>query len=153
MQTHTLNPSRRSFLAFLFKAPLIPAALFASRKLARALPPARRPVLLNDFKIAGFQYYDGPEHLAAIAPGAALTLRPQPANPHDPFAVEIFHGPAKLGYVPRYCNRHLSRMLQEAVPLVCQAVVVSPEAAPWDAVAVNIYLPHPEPLQNAGRAV
>lgn len=144
MKTDTLNPSRRSFLGFLFKAPLIPAAVMASRNLTQAMPPARRPVLLNDFKIAGFQYYDGPRQLAALAPGATLTLRAQPTNPYDVFAVEIFHGSAKLGYVPRYCNRHLSRMLLDGVVLECQADTISPKSAPWDAVGVNVYLHQPQ---------
>ena len=144
MKTATVNPSRRSFLAFLFKAPLIPAAVLATRKLAQALPAPPRQVLLNDFKIAGFQYYDGPKPLGELASGAQLTLRAQPANPHDFFAVEIFHGQAKLGYVPRYCNRHLSRMLQEGVPLACRADAIAPKAAPWDAVAVNVYIHQPE---------
>lgn len=142
LNTDTPNRSRRSFLGFLIKAPAIPAAVIACREVAAAMP---RRVLLNDFKIAGFQYYGGPTHLPALAAGARLTLRPQPTNPHDAFAVEIFHGPVKLGYVPRYCNRHLSRMLLDGVALECQADTIAPNAAPWDAVAVNVYLAQVEP--------
>jgi hypothetical protein len=144
MKTNT-HPSRRSFLGFLLKAPLIPAAAFATCRPAHAAAPASRHVLLNDFKIAGFRYYEGPKQLPSLAPGATFTLRPEPTNPHDAFAVEIFHGTAKLGYVPRHCNRHLSRMLLDGVELECHADAVSPEAAPWDAVAVNVYLTHRTP--------
>lgn len=134
--------SRRSFLGFLAKTPIISAAVMANRQPASATPPPRSQVLLNDFKIAGFQYYDGPKHIGALMPGVRLTLRAQPTNPFDVFAVEILHGPVKLGYVPRYCNRHLSRMLLEGVELECRTDTVSAKVAPWDAVAVNVYLVH-----------
>jgi hypothetical protein len=35
----------------------------------------------------------------------------EPTNLHVAFAVEILHGPAKLGYVPRFCSRQVSRLL------------------------------------------
>jgi hypothetical protein len=46
-----------------------------------------------------------------------MTRRAEPTNPHDSFAVEIMHGPAKLGYLPRYCSRQISRLLQADAPL------------------------------------
>ena len=155
MKTDTPNQSRRSFLGFLIKAPVIPVAASCLPSAACSLqplntaPPVRRSVLLNDFKIAGFRYYDGPGQLPALAPGAKLTLRAQPANPYDAFAVEIFHGPVKLGYVPRFCNRHLSRLLLDGVELDCEADAISPQAAPWDAVAVNVYLPLSPPTASS----
>ena len=131
--------SRRVFLGFLAKAPLVPAAVLAARPTRAATPPERQ-VLLNDFAIAGFSYYEGAKELPALIPGSGLTLRAEPRNPHDAFAVEILHGPAKLGYVPRFCNRHISRLLLEAVPLACEVERVDAEAPPWDAVYVRVLL-------------
>jgi len=95
---------------------------------------------MNDFAIAGFRYYDGAKELPGLVAGTKLTLRAEPANPYDCFAVEIFHGNAKLGYVPRFCNRHISRLLQDAVPLTCEVERVDAEAPPWEAVAVKLFL-------------
>jgi len=92
------------------------------------------------FPIAGFRYYNGDAVLPELLPGTALTLRAQPDNPHDPCAVEILHGGWKLGYIPRFCNRRVSRLLQDAVPLTCEVTRISADAPPWDAVAVRIYL-------------
>lgn len=98
------------------------------------------------FPIAGFCYYDGEAAFPELQPGTALTLRAQPENPHDACAVEILHGAWKLGYVPRYCNRQLSRLLQDAVPLTCAVARINPDAPPWDAVAVRVALAQPELL-------
>ena len=70
--------------------------------------------------------------------GSLLTLRPEPTNPHDSYAVEILHGEAKLGYVPRFCNRHISQMLAEGVPLTCTIERVDPNSPPWEAVSVRL---------------
>ena len=101
---------------------------------------AQRRVLMNDFAIAGFRYYDGPGELPELAVGTGLTLRAQPTNAYDPFAVEILHGTVKLGYVPRFCNRHLSRLLLEGVPLACAIEAVDPNVPPWEAVCVRVSL-------------
>jgi len=44
-----------------------------------------------------------PEALAAddAAPGRPLELRRDPANPHDPNAIEVLAGGRQLGFVPR----------------------------------------------------
>lgn len=128
--------SRRGFLGLLAKLPLIPAAVLPTRG---ASAPKHR-VLMNDFAIAGFRYYDGAKDLPRLTAGTTLTLRAEPENPHDRFAVQIFHGPAKLGYVPRFCNRHICRLLLEGVPLACEVERVDAKAPPWEAVSVRLSL-------------
>ena len=140
MNHSAFSDSRRAFLSLLVKAPLIPAAVLLTRKASAALAPQVRQVLMNDFPIAGFRYYDGTKELPALTVGTRLTLRAEPTNPHDPFAVEILHGPTKLGYVPRFCNRHISRLLQDAVPLTCAVERLDPQSPPWEAVKVRIHL-------------
>ena len=94
--------------------------------------------------IAGFQHYDGAAVLTDLRPGTALNLRAQPDNPHDPFAVEILHGRTKLGYVPRFCNRQLSQLLDSDDPPTCEVAHVSADSPPWEAVAVRISVNQPE---------
>lgn len=128
--------SRRDFLGLLARLPLLPAAVLPTR----AAPTSRRQVLMNDFAIAGFRYYDGPTELPRLTAGTTLTLRAEPENPHDPFAVEILHGSAKLGYIPRFCNRHISRLLLEGVALACEIERVDAKAPPWEAIDVRVLL-------------
>lgn len=130
--------SRRAFLSTLAKLPLVPPAVLAARP-APAVQPGRR-ILMNDFAIAGYQYYDGPAALRCLTAGATLSLQAEPANPHDSFAVAIFHEAAKLGYVPRFCNRHISRLLEGLVSLAWVVERVNPAAPPWEAVFVHVCL-------------
>ena len=145
--------NRRSFLGFLTKVPLITAALIVCRKGLEPVVPPNQRVLINDFHIAGFRYYDGAKVIHALVPGAILKLNAEPTNPYDAFAVEIILGSSKLGYVPRFCNRHLSRMLLNGVQLNCEIQFVNPNTPPWESVAVNVYLPHSKPFcENALQA-
>ena len=97
-------------------------------------------VMMNRFSVAGFQYYDGPAVLNRIRPGDTLTLRVEPQNPHDEFAVEIFHGTTKLGYIPRSDNRHISRLLANNVKLPAKVEYTRTQGPTWKAVKVNVYL-------------
>ena len=89
MNHSAFSDSRRAFLSLLVKAPLIPAAVLLTRKASAALAPQVRQVLMNDFPIAGFRYYDGTKELPALTVGTRLTLRAEPTNPHEPFAVDL----------------------------------------------------------------
>jgi len=105
---------------------------------------------MNDFAIAGFRYCDGAKELPHLTAGTRLTLRAEPANPYDSFAVEILHGHAKLGYVPRFCNRHISRLLIESVPLACDVGRADSHAPPWEAIYVKVLLAVPATGIDAG---
>ncbi len=140
MKLDTTTTSRRGFLGFLLKLPIIPATLLTNRRVSAEAVSPKMPVLMNDFAIAGFRYYDGPRELHRLSAGIRLDLRAEPGNPHDVFAVEILHDSAKLGYVPRFCNRHLSRLLLAEVPLVCETERINPSAPPWEAVWVRVGL-------------
>ena len=97
----------------------------------------------HSFPIAGFRHYAGAGRIRALSPGTRLTLRVEPTNPHDAFAVEILHGPAKLGYVPRFCNRPVNRLLLDSVPLACDVERFDPQAPPWESVAVRVHVVQP----------
>ncbi|MEY4385532.1 MAG: hypothetical protein RLY20_815 [Verrucomicrobiota bacterium] len=140
MQTQIEDPTRRKFLGLLAKLPLVPASMLVAHNVGKMLPPAPRKVLLNDFPIAGFKYYHGPSVHPSLHAGTALHLRAEPGNPYDPHAVEILRGGDKLGYVPRFCNRHLSRLLQAGVSLSCTVGQVNPMQPAWQAVQVRVSL-------------
>jgi hypothetical protein len=105
----------------------------------------------HPFPIAGFRHYAGAASIRALTPGTRLTIRIEPTNPYDSFAVEILHGPAKLGYVPLFCNRPVNRLFLDSVPLACDVERFDPHAPPWEAVAVRLQmLPQSKPAQHAG---
>ncbi|MGE4528808.1 MAG: HIRAN domain-containing protein, partial [Rhodospirillaceae bacterium] len=70
-----------------------------------AAQTAARPLLLETY-VAGGMYYDAAEILRRLAWGTPLRLRREPANPHDPLAIEVLtESGLKLGYLPRAVNR------------------------------------------------
>ena len=125
--------SRRRFFGLLGAVPFLGAASGLKK-------PAGGKILMNRFSIAGFQYYDGPQVIGRIRSGDRLTLKAEPANPYDEFAVEIFYGKTKLGYIPRSDNRHISRLLLGGGEPVAEVEYAKPEGSGWKAVKANVYL-------------
>ncbi len=116
----------------------LPGILFALGIRHELGAASSQSVLLNRFSIAGFRYYDGPRLLPYLKVGATLRLEAQPHHPEDEFAVAIFWKRFQLGYVPRSDNRHISRLLQQGIPLQCSIEAVNPDAVPWQQVKVQV---------------
>ncbi len=93
---------------------------------------------MNRFRIAGFQYYSGPQLRHQLSPGAPLQLIAEPKNRHDPFAVRIEWRGNKLGYVPRSDNHHISRLLLQGVKLQAQVIKSSKDSDQWQGVRVAV---------------
>ncbi|WP_343031819.1 HIRAN domain-containing protein [Secundilactobacillus folii] len=64
-----------------------------------------------DFHIAGFGYADGLDVIDNLTLGQPVQLVLEPDNPYDPQAIAIYFKDVKLGYVPRYQNDLLSKLL------------------------------------------
>lgn len=129
-----LNP-RRLFLQWLPTLPLL--GLITPPALAQPVP---RKLLMNQFRVAGLAYYDVRMAIHAIQPGDPLRLVAESTNLHDEFAVELWHGDRKLGYIPRSDNRHLSRLLQQGASLACEVWASDPDATVWEMVRAKVYL-------------
>ncbi|WFS61887.1 HIRAN domain-containing protein [Pseudodesulfovibrio thermohalotolerans] len=125
--------SRRRFLG------AIPAFPFLFGK-AEQPQPQKTKTMVNRFSVAGFQYYQGETVIHSLHPGDSLILKAEPGNPHDYYAVEIFHGRTKLGYVPRTDNKHISRLLRDQVELTCEVDEACPGSSPWNAVTVKVFI-------------
>jgi hypothetical protein len=101
---------------------------------------------LDRFRIAGFQYHQGPFILDELRPGDELELVREATNPHDHRAVALYRGKAHMGYVPRSRNRPVARLLDQECALLCRITAVDPDAEPWNAVAVSILVLGPSRL-------
>ncbi len=124
--------------AFLKQLGLFPFGLWQLATARSAKP--ERTVLMNQFSVAGFQYYDGPRVLPVLKPGMRVRLVAQPNHPEDEFAVAIYWKRFQLGYVPRSDNKHISRLLQSGVPVVGEILAVDPTTVPWHQVKVRVML-------------
>ena len=64
----------------------------------------RKPVKkvhLTNFHIAGFGYWEGCEAFEQLKIGTKLEFVREEDNPFDPYAVAIYFGDYKLGFIPR----------------------------------------------------
>ncbi len=77
------------------------AAVVATKYAGAGVPEKATDVYLNSPYIAGFQYYQGTKLEDLLKESDVLTLKRQAENPHDYFAVEVYHDNKKLGYLPR----------------------------------------------------
>jgi len=74
-------------------------------------------VLLQTSLTAGLAHHDAKEVWPELRPGDRLELRREPANPHDPNAVQVWREGRLLGYLPRADNRDVARQLDRGQPL------------------------------------
>ena len=116
--------SRKTFLIYLLQLPLFGGIA----KYLYGFKPQQH-YLLNKFSVAGFYYYKGPEIVQKMEAGEILNMKPEPKNVHDKYAVELHHKGTMIGYIPRSDNRHISRLLQQGLNMVCTIREVNPDEA------------------------
>lgn len=95
-----------------------------------------------NFEIAGFTYWDGCMALEELKVGTRLILAREEENKFDPYAVAIYYGDYKLGFVPRKVNQQLCQFIDLGYGDIFDARVqrVSPERHMEDQVGVVIYI-------------
>ena len=65
-------------------------------------PQIASTTTLAHLRLAGWAFHQGPEIESPITPGTALSLKPEPDNPHDPHAIAVFCGSVQIGYLPAH---------------------------------------------------
>ena len=95
-----------------------------------------------NFDIAGFSYWDGALVLCDLKPGKKVRLEREEDNKFDPYAVAIWYGENKLGFIPRDMNHEMSKFLEMGYEDIFDARIqrVAPEEHPEHQVSVIIYL-------------
>ena len=130
-----MSNTRRLFLQWL---PSLPLLGFLPRPAVASPTPRTR--LMNQFRVAGLAYYAVEAAIHGMQAGDPLRRVAEPTNPHDEFAVEIWHGEHKLGYVLRSDNRPISRLLRQGATLAGEVWAADPEATVWERVRARMYL-------------
>lgn len=98
-----------------------------------------REISLMRCSVAGIGYYDYPRVAGALASGARLVLRRQPANPHDHRAIEVFtEAGAKLGYVPRADNAAVSSLMDAGYVLLARIADHGRDSSRWWRVSMEV---------------
>lgn len=95
------------------------------------------------FYIAGFKFHSGMLKIGKdeIAEGDTVVLVPDPANPYDENAIEVYHGEDMIGFVPKAINQKLLPIFDQVDEWHGEVTKANKEAAldePWKAVQVLV---------------
>ena len=99
-------------------------------------------VHLDNFHIAGFGYWDGCEAFEHLKIGTRLDLVREADNPFDPYAVAIYYGEFKLGFIPRGSNHDISKYLDVGLGDIYEVRItrITPDVPPEQQVEVVLYV-------------
>ena len=102
-------------------------------------PFAREIFVLNVF-VAGTTYCENIDDVIdQIAPGVSLKLRRDPDNEVDEFAIGIYIGTTRIGWVPMKDNLVVARLMDAGKAFTCKVVKVT-SLGSWWKINVNIYM-------------
>ena len=99
-------------LATIGAGAVIAAADAAGMLLSVPMPFQNKIVLLEDTRVAGTTHIQGIDAVVhTLAVGAELRLEREPGNLADAWAIRVFAGSDRIGYVPADCNEVLARLM------------------------------------------
>ena len=99
-----------------------------------------KKVHLANFHIAGFGYWEGCEAFEMLKIGTRLDLVREEDNPFDPYAVAIYYGDYKLGFIPRGSNHDISKYLDMGLDDIYDVRItrITPDVHPEQQVEVIV---------------
>ena len=127
--------SRKTFLIYLLQMPFFAGIT----KYLYGFKP-KQHFLLNKFSVAGFTFYKGTDFINTMKAGETISMKPKPTNPHDKYAVELYYKEQMIGHIPRSDNRHIFRLLEQGLDLICTIWQVNPEEDTWQMCKVKVEL-------------
>ena len=101
-----------------------------------------KKVHLANFHIAGFGYWEGCEAFEQLKIGTKLELVREADNRFDPYAVAIYYGEYKLGFIPRGSNHDISKYLDMGLDDIYEVRItrITPDVHPEQQVEVIVYI-------------
>lgn len=115
------------------------ALLFVPKQSPENKPLATKEIRLSSPYIAGFQYYRGIEMEQMLKENDSLILKREPQNPHDCYAIEVYNGSIKLGYLPREENKVIARIMDQGMTVKARIIKIKPEEHPYRRIKVNVF--------------
>lgn len=96
--------------------------------------------VFNVVRIAGAQYADGYKIWPIFNIGDQLSLIPEPTNPHDPNAVQVWYAGNRLGYIARDAgtNVEIARWLQLGGEYEARLIRKDPSAHPYSQLFMKV---------------
>lgn len=102
-------------------------------------PFAREIFVLNVF-VAGTTYCENIDDVIdQVKPGVSLKMRRDPDNEVDEFAIGIYIGTSRIGWVPMKDNLVIARLMDAGKAFTCKVVKVT-NLGSWWKINVSIYM-------------
>ena len=102
-------------------------------------PFAREIFVLNVF-VAGTTYCENIDDVIdQVTPGVSLKMRRDPDNEVDEFAIGIYIGTTRIGWVPMKDNLVIARLMDAGKAFTCKVVKVT-NLGSWWKINVSIYM-------------
>ncbi|WP_051929460.1 HIRAN domain-containing protein [Flavobacterium sp. 83] len=101
---------------------------------------SQKPVKIYDNYIKGLTHYQFGKIRSELAVGQELVLNREINNQYDSFAVEVYFGSYKLGYLAAYENIAIANMLEQRVSFKAfvSKLTSNPDQV-FDGLAIEIY--------------
>ena len=99
--------------------------------------PFAKDIFLLETHVAGLNYYEINTLKQPLILAEPLLLRREPENPHDSLAIMVLtRAEQKLGYVPRYRNPILARLMDAGKTLIVEVASLLVDDAALSGVAI-----------------
>lgn len=114
-------------------------ALLSGGAGANIQPFAREIFVLNVF-VSGTTYCENIDDVIdLVKPGVSLKMRRDPDNEVDEFAIGIYIGTTRIGWVPMKDNLVIARLMDAGKAFTCKVVKVT-NLGSWWKINVSIYM-------------
>jgi hypothetical protein len=100
----------------------------------------RDRVIIQESRIAGFQFHSGEAVWSSLSAGDRLKLVREPKSVHDPNAVAVYFHDQQLGYIPRAENSTIAQMLDRGEQLDARICRLVESSDPWERVRITVSL-------------
>ena len=120
--------------------PVTPGLLSLLSGKDAGIEPFRQEIFLLEIVIAGTSYCDDIESVeSSVVSEKVLTMKREPDNKYDKFAIAIYCDNVRIGFVPADMNLVCSRLMDAGKLFFCR--VVSKEwKNEWLKIKANIYM-------------
>ncbi len=103
--------------------------------------PFRQEIFVLNVFIDGTGYCERiKDILPHLSPGMQLTLRRQPDNEVDEFAIGIYDRDTRIGWVPMKDNLVIARLMDAGKLFTCKIVRIDENGGKWPKINVSIYM-------------
>lgn len=120
--------------------PITPGLLALLSNVESGITPFKQEIFLLEIVVAGTSYCKEIETVEVqIVPEKVLTMKREPTNKYDEFAIAIYCDQIRVGFVPAEMNVVCSRLMDAGKMFFCR-VVSKDWKNSWLRIKANIYM-------------